>query len=33
MAKSVKIKKIPLNRSKTKEERRRSGVRDWTDFY
>lgn len=33
MAKSVKTKKTPLDRSKTKEERRRSGVRNWTDFY
>jgi len=33
MAKSVKTKKILLDRSKTKEERRRNGVRNWTDFY
>jgi len=33
MAKSVKTKKKPLDKAKTKERRRREGVRDWTDFY
>lgn len=33
MAKSVEVKKKPLDIKKTKEQRHREGVRDWTDLY
>lgn len=33
MARVVDIEKIPLDREKTKEERREEGIRDWCDFY
>ena len=33
MAKSVKTKKKLIDKTKTKEERRRNGIRNWTDFY
>lgn len=33
MAKPIKTKKRILDKNKTKEERRRDGIRDFTDFY
>lgn len=33
MAKAVKTRKIPLDKTRSKEDRRRDGIRDWTDFY
>ena len=33
MAKSIKTRSIPLDRETSKEDRRKNGVRRWTDFY
>lgn len=33
MARAVDIVKIPLDKTKTKEQRREDGVREWADFY
>lgn len=33
MAKIIKTQKKPLDKTKTKEQRRREGIRDWTSFY
>ena len=33
MARAVDIEKIPLDRNKTKEQRKDEGIRDWADLY